>query len=54
MLKTLNMERTCCPVGFSVKIGAVFQMKKKAQIDTDNVKKKFSFFEDFMQFLVMF
>ena len=38
MLKTLNMVQFRCPLGFSEKINAVFQMKKKTQIDTEKDK----------------
>ena len=51
MLKMHNMTLIRCPVGISVEIIAVFQMKK-ARIDTENDKtsENFPFFEIFTHF----
>ena len=55
MLRTLNMARICCPVGFSEKIIA-FSKWKRSQIDTENNKKtqNFPFFNFFNAFFVKF
>ena len=38
-LKSVNLERICCPVGFQEDFSAVFGMKK-SRIGTENDKKR--------------
>ena len=55
MLRTLNMARICCAVGFSEKIIA-FSKLRRSQIDTENNKKnpKLSIFQIFKCIFVKF
>ena len=39
MFETFNKARTHCPIVFYEEKTAVFQMKKKSQIDVENDKK---------------
>ena len=54
MLKTHNMAQIGCPLGFSGKITAVYQLKK-SQSDTENDKNsKFFVFHTFYALFVKF
>ena len=53
MLKTHNMAQIGCPLGFSGKITAVYQMKK-SQIDTENDKLKIFVFQFLCNFCQIF
>ena len=48
MLKTVNKEQVCCPVGFSEELISVFKLKKKLKLAPNLTKNpKFSNFQKF-------